>query len=217
MQDSFDARMQGQTPEPAEKAKSNKLWIIISAVLLIGVIALAVTEVLAYQEMSKRDEKITELEKKIEELQKPAEKEEEPPIVDDDDDEGDDVDADKEEEIDDMDAAKSSLDAYIKKTKMTVSGYQYSYTINDMKLTKDGKYYYALITVSIKNGSNDSSLEYRLAKKGSDWKYVNGGQAVPLCSELDSDALTFMKNYGKEFKAYATCADENHKTIDYSK
>ena len=78
MQDSFDARMQGQTPETVAKPKSSKLWIIICAVLLIGIVALAVTEVLAYQEISKRDDKITELEKKVDELQKPAEEEEKP-------------------------------------------------------------------------------------------------------------------------------------------
>ncbi len=213
MQDSFESRMQGQTPENI-KPKKNTALIIVIAVLAVATIALGVVAFLANQDSAKKDERITNLEKQIEELNKQKEEEskteEEAPATD------SDEESDDEGEIDSLEKVQTELDAYIKSTKMTNPSYSYTYKINSLKLTNDKKYYYAHITVSVKGGSNDSSVEYRAAKDGK-WGYVNGGNGIILCSEIDSDSLDFIKTYGKEFKYFAVCVDENGVTRDYSK
>ena len=56
---------QQKTPMAASKStestKSGKSWMIAAIVLLIGVVALGVTEFLTYKEISKKDNEITEL------------------------------------------------------------------------------------------------------------------------------------------------------------
>ena len=97
---------------------------------------------------------------------------------------------------------------------MTSKDVDYTYKINSLKLTNDKKYYYAYITINAVGYG--SSVEYRAAKNGK-WAYVNGGNAVILCSEIESASLDFIKTYGKEFKYFAVCIDENGVTRDYSK
>ena len=63
MQDSFDARMHGDVPASV-KHKSNIGWIIALAILLVGLVALIVMQVLAYQEIARKDNEISELKNK---------------------------------------------------------------------------------------------------------------------------------------------------------
>ena len=217
MQDSFDARMQGQTPETV-RPKSKKGWMICSIVLIFILVGVCVfggmiimkgdrdTNRLAEveQQLKEKDDKIAELEKKIEDLS----------VSSDGETDGDGQDSDGE--IDDEKTVKAELEAYIKSTKMTDSSHKYTYTINKLSLTKDQKYYFAHVTVTIDGGANESSLEYRLAKGGK-WTFANGGQAVEPCSTLGQEALDFIKTYGKEVKVYAACSDSKGNTIDYSK
>ena len=63
MQDSFDARMHGDVPASV-KHKSNIGWIIVVGILLAGLVALVVMQVLAYQEIARKDNEISELKNK---------------------------------------------------------------------------------------------------------------------------------------------------------
>ena len=214
MQDSFDARMQGQTPSTIKPAKSGKGWMVCAIILLIGVIALGVTEFLAYQEMAKKDDEIANLKKQLEEkTATPVEEDGDEPT--DDGQEGGDseVTPGDKTKIDDEDTVKSELDAVV---KSKTGGQGYTYKINKFGLTKDQKYYYAYFTISITGGANDSMVYYRAAQGGT-WKYMNGGQAVQVCTDLDADALSFMKQYGKEVTHYCHCSDSDGTTHDYSK
>ena len=206
--------MQGQTPENI-KPKKNIALIIVIAVLAVATIALGVVAFLAHQDGAKKDERITNLEKQIEELNKQKEEENKPdeeevPVID------SDEEGDTEGEVDSLETVQTELDDYIKNTKMANSNYEYTYKVNSLKLTNDKKYYYAHITISPKEGGHDSSVEFRAAKNGK-WDYVNGGNAVILCSEISSASLDFIKTYGKEFKYFAVCIDESGVTRDYSK
>lgn len=224
--------MQDSTLEPSTQealvsqpqAKSNKVWIICTIVLAIVLVAVGIFAAIAMangsrdadrlseveRQLKEKDAKIAELEKKNQNKVTPADSDD-----DKDDDESEDVDDEedesKEEEkkpantIDDEETVKSELDAYIKDKR---KGYSYTYKINKFGLTSDKKYYYAYITVSISEGGHESSVEYRAAKGGK-WAYVNGGQSVALCSDLDSGALNFMKAYGKEVVNYMSCFDGN--------
>ncbi len=73
MQDSSDARMKGNVPETV-KTKSGKGWMVAAIILLVGVVALGVTEFLAYQEISKKDDEIAKL--KTQQKGAPAEEKE---------------------------------------------------------------------------------------------------------------------------------------------
>ena len=63
MQDSFDARIHGDVPASV-KHKSNIGWIIVVGILLAGLVALVVMQVLAYQEIARKDNEISELKNK---------------------------------------------------------------------------------------------------------------------------------------------------------
>ena len=217
MQDSFDARMQGQVPEVV-KRKSSKGWMICSVILLFimiggGIFAGTIiakgdrdTNKLSEveQQIKEKDDKIAELEKKIESLSNPTDG---------------DTDADKEASpsdgttIDKEDAVKSELDTLIKNKE---GGSSYTYKINKFGLTKDQKYYYAFFTISYTGGTNDSMVYYRAAQGGT-WKYMNGGHAVSSCTDFDADVLSFMKQYGKEVVNYCQCSDDDGTVHNYSK
>ena len=209
------------------QAKSNKVWmistIILAFVLVVGGAFAAMIIIKGNRDtnrlseveqlLKEKDAKIAELEKKNQSKTTPAynsEDDEEEDV----DEESEDVDESgegvvKESEeaktnaVDEESVVKAELDAYIKNKR---KGYSYTYKINKFGLTSDKKYYYAFITVSISEGGHESSVEYRAAKGGK-WTYVNGGQSVALCSDLDSGALNFMKTYGKEVVNYMSCFD----------
>ena len=63
MQDSFDARIHGDAPASV-KHKSNIGWIIVVGILLAGLVALVVMQVLAYQEIARKNNEISELKNK---------------------------------------------------------------------------------------------------------------------------------------------------------
>jgi len=221
MQDSFNQTPQGEAPKEI-KTKSSKGWMICSIVLIVLLIGVSIfcgvliaeknNDAKRIEEMeqrfSKEMDKISEEGQKIEEKGAEIDEKVKDALNDDDDDEDG-------NEVDDEDDVKRELDLYIM-AQEAKNGLNYTYKINKFSLTQDKKYYYAYITVTVKDGGSHSSVEYRAASGGK-WANINGGQAVTPCAELSEKSLNFMKNYGKEVKNYMQCSDANGKVVDYSK
>ena len=199
MQDSFDARMQGQTPATVKPAKSGKGWMILSIVLLVVMIAGGVFAGMIIMKgnrdtnrLSEVENQLKEKEAKIEELEKAKTSAEEKA---------------KEAQAVAIDAAAEELTNLITKNKQ----YGPSIVLKELKTTSDGKYLYA-----IAGDTTGQGVYFKEIENGK-WTFVNGGHAVSACSEISAEGLEFMKTYGKEYKSYAFCTNEKNEQIDYSK
>ena len=163
MQDSFDARMQGQKPESAQKSVSSKGWMIAAIIFLLGAIALGVTEFLAYQEISKKDERIAELEKQ---QNKPEEEQ-------------------KEESTS---SSLNGVDLDGEGLSKTL-GHVLLNSFSNFKISKDGKYLH--VDIDYNTGENyiaqTSFLFYKALPTG-EWKRVaTSGNTVGVCGVAYSE------------------------------
>jgi len=99
--------------------------------------------------------------------------------------------------------------------------YEYEVKYYKKGTTKDGKYYYAFVSSSIKDmdGAWSRDVYYRKAAKGSEWQYYeisNDSNLLkfPYCKDLTGDLADFIKNYDyldDDIDAvWVTCWEEGH-------
>ena len=174
MQDSFDARMKGNAPE-AVKTKSNKGWMVAAIVLLVGVVALGVTEFLAYQEIAKKDKEIAELKTKSS------------------------TEEDAGEGALDLKGADFDGAGLAKTLNLGITaGEDYKATIfgiNTLKISKDGKYLYTEVRAT-QGLSSFKTIVYRTLPDG-EWKDIGVARnGVSNCKDYSKEALEVMIDYG---------------------
>ena len=177
MQDSFDARMQGQAPASVKPVKSSKGWMVCSIILiilLIGVCVFGGMIIMKGDRDSKRladvESQLKEKEAKIEELEKAKQ-------------------TDKQNTTDPIVIDYAGL----KKLTATDSN-KATLSLGKLEFTKDGKYIYAIGSVS-SEGASYTGTWYKSVEKGAGWKLLQSGQALGDCSNLSDEAKTFMKEY----------------------
>jgi hypothetical protein len=174
VQDSFDARMKGNAPE-AVKTKSNKGWMVAAIVLLVGVVALGVTEFLAYQEIAKKDKEIAELKTKSS------------------------TEEDAGEGALDLKGADFDGAGLAKTLNLGITaGEDYKATIfgiNALKISKDGKYLYTEVRAT-QGLSSFKTIVYRTLPDG-EWKNIGVAlNSVSNCKDYSKEALEVMIDYG---------------------
>ena len=181
MQDSFDARMHGDAPASV-KHKSNIGWIVTIGILLVGLVALVVMQVLAYQEITKKDNEISELKNKPAAMQAEVK---EPT--------GAEIGGDEQGEMSDR---LTQIDiAGLKKVAGVSSDGGVYLSINKLEFTNDGKYLYAIGGISA-SGFGGAGVWYKSTTSDAEWQtIVKGAQAVGDCSNYSKEVLDFMKDY----------------------
>ncbi len=163
--------MQEQDVEKAA-IKNNKGWMVAAIVLLVGVVALGVTEFLAYQEISKKDKEIAELKEKEDRI----------------------AELEKNGQTTEGQKALSVDYAGLRKLTHTENGDKGTLSITKLDITKDGKYFYVIGGVSVE-GTGSAGVWYKEAEEGASWKFLTGGHAIGSCSALSEEAKEFMGNY----------------------
>ena len=192
MEDSFEARLNGDYKPPRAEKKGGKGWMVTSIVLfvfLLGAGAFAVAMVFsnnsngdkmlnAEAQISEKDAKIAELETTIvsKDNQIAALKSS---TSDDDDDE--------KEEVKDLKAEIAALREDAKKSGDTIQDNVIKIFAND-----DSKYYVAEASID-----NAMGIFYREKEAGSSWKLLRGLQAAMSCDNLsakDKEVLKGVEN-----------------------
>ena len=177
MPDSFDARMQGQTPESI-KPKSSKGWMIAAIIAIIGVVALGVTEFLAYQEIAKKDDEIANLKKQSENKSETETETEETLNL-----KGFDLDGPGLTKLLEVGDDTANYPKYINELKTT-------------KISKDGKYLYSEIGGHTEHGGGWTTLVYRVLPDG-EWKTSGVSRnSVSNCKDFSKEALEVLIDMG---------------------
>lgn len=184
MQDSFGASSQENTPQQTSEQtpavaerKSGKGWMAAAIILLIGVIALGVTEFLAYQEIEQKNQEITSLKGQIS-------KAGEPKLADGAGDTGDKTTAVHKIEYS---ALEKKIAAEDKNSVLALSKIEY---------TDDGKYLFAMGSVTVKGAMGGAiTTWYKSTEDGAEWKKLFEGQNFVECSKLSEEQLEIMEKY----------------------
>ena len=195
MQDSFGASAQENTPQQTSEQtpavaerKSGKGWMVAAIILMVGVVALGVTEFLAYQEISKKDDEIAKL--KTEQNNTPAEEKE------------------PEEEVEPGESGTPAETATsVDKISVNLDGVQAQIAsdlgINASDVTlhsshimsqSDQKQIIVEASYGVKNSSGAAVIYYKDNNSSeAKWKKLWEGHQMP-CSGLNSEQKSMLKN-----------------------
>ena len=193
MDNSINTQQESSTPSPTENAKSNKGWMVAAIVLVFCVAILGITEFLAYQEIAKKDNRITELtsqqnsatqkedQTEHKEVETPADEKTEKPV-------------DKEIEDDTTDKISVNLDE-LKEQVISDSGIPKDLiVIYDQSIMTQSSQKYIVVNMSYgsKKGSGQRGIYYKENNTSGKWKQIFSGHQI-LCSGLSSEQKTVLK------------------------
>ena len=184
MEDSFEARLAGHTPEPVNlKEKNGKGWMICSIILLVFLIGVGVfAGILFFNKGDDGKAKIAELEDQIKEKDEKIKECEEAAAKAKDCDASDSKDNTKTEPVVQKDVINIDFDGLKAAAKQT-DGDLTDYSDIVIKMSENGKYIVAFGSVSTV-GSGYELYMYRENKAGGTWKELLGTQAAITCSSL---------------------------------
>lgn len=184
MEDSFEARLAGHTPEPVNlKEKSGKGWMICSIVLLVLLIGVGVfAGILFFNKGDDGKAKIAELEGQIKEKDEKIKECEEAAAKAKDCDTPDSKDDTKTEPVVQKDVINVDFDG-LRAAAKQIDGDITSYTDIVIKMAEGGKYIVADGSVATV-GSGYELYMYKENKAGATWKELFGTQAAIPCSSL---------------------------------
>ena len=171
-----------ETPEelqPTEvQPKTGKAWMIISIILMVMLIGLAVFEIFVFSKSSGDADKIADLEKQLSEKTAKIEEIEKEKTA-------------AEEKATETEKTSNLIE--IAKLKKLI-GVDYSFMPIKIEYTKDGKYLYAIADVSYGNSGN-AGVWYKSTAAGSEWKELQAGQSLGMCTQYTDEAKKFMETY----------------------
>ncbi len=193
MDNSINTQQESPAPSSTENVKSNKGWMVAAIVLIFCVAILGITEFLAYQEIAKKDNRITELtsqqnsatqkenQTEREEVETPADEKIEDPV-------------DKENEDDTTDKISVNLDV-LKEQVISDSGTPKDLiAINDQVIMTRSSQKYIVVDMSYgsKKGSSQRGIYYKENNTNGKWKKIFSGHQI-LCSGLSNEQKTVLK------------------------
>lgn len=171
-----------ETPEelqvPEAQPKTSKAWMIISIILMVILIGLAVFEVFVFSKSNGDADKIADLEKQLSE---------------------------KDAKIEEAEKAKVAAEEKATKTEKTSNlieiaklkkliGVDYNFMPVKIEYTKDGKYLYAIADLAYGNTSS-AGVWYKSTAAGSEWKELQAGHNLGMCTQYTDEAKKFMETY----------------------
>ncbi|MBO4855430.1 hypothetical protein J5500_03445 [Candidatus Saccharibacteria bacterium] len=181
--------MDNSSEASTEKTKSNKGWMVAAIIAIIGVIALGVTEFLAYQDIAKKDDEIADLKKQVE---------------------------DKTDQ-DALDLRGFDFDGpgFTKVLNLgtNTTGPDYEAQLVEVmggKISKDGKYLYVEVH-GVQGLSGFRTFVYRTLPDGN-WKNIGVARnGVSECKNYSKEALEILIDYGNSDEE---CMSDNWKADD---
>ena len=178
-----------------KKASGKGGWIATVIVLIVAIGLVIGLEMIANNELSKKDEEITKKNQEISTLKSDS------------------------EDKPNQEVASNPLfgfDTKIESVFKTIPNTEFL-TIEKMAISKDGKYMFIKGNIATRSaGAGYMGQYYRSTNASGEWKTFFKGNGFTSCKEFDQEKISIAKNYASETGFVTGCLDDQNQTKNIS-
>ena len=161
----------------AEKKPGGKGgWIAAAVILVVAIGAIVGLEILASNELTKKDQEIAELKKNT----------------------NTDDDGEHTEPTVKTERSLAGFDTKIEDALKLLKGENSYLSFKKMIVSKDGEYMFILGGEHVEGGGGGLAQYYRSTSDDGVWKYYAGGNGIPSCKEFNDEQIEIASKYAEE-------------------